>query len=97
MIGKIKKALRISNDFMDDEIEDTVRQCYADMNNKGICIYTSDGEVRESIKEDPLVLACQKNYARWQFNFENQAERYEKAYKSMRNGLSLSGDYNNVQ
>ena len=96
MIGKIKKASRISNDLIDEEVEDTIRQCYADMHNKGICIYADDGEIRECIKEDPLILACQKNYARWQFNYENQAERYERAYKSMRDGLSLSGDYKNV-
>ena len=97
MIGKIKKAIRISNDSINDEIEDTIRQCYADMHRKGIKIYDKDGEIRDCIKDDPLVLACQKNYARWQFNFENQAERYEKAYKSMSDGLSLCGDYNDVQ
>lgn len=97
MIEKIKKAIRISNASINDEVEDTIRQCYADMHRKGIKIYDDDGEIRDCIKDDPLVLACQKNYARWQFNFENQAERYEKAYQSMSDGLSLSGDYNDVQ
>lgn len=94
LLDKIRKYLRITGTSLDEDVEDTIAACFADMSRVGVKIYESDGSFIKNIEEDPLILACQKFYARWQFNFENAAERYEKAYCSCRDGLSLSGDYN---
>ena len=94
MLNKVKTALRHSSDALDGEIQDTIDACYRDMTRVGIAIYDENNNVKESIKTDALIVSCQKQYARWQFNFENAAERYKNAYESMRDGMSLSGDYN---
>ena len=93
MLSKIKVALRISTDSLNEEINDTIDACYKDMQRVGIDIYDTEGNVRGDVMQEPLIFACVKLYARWQFNFENAAERYEKAYISCRDGLSLCGDY----
>ena len=93
MVNKVKTALRISTNSLNEEINDTIDACYKDMQRVGIRIYDDEGNVRGDVMSQPLIIACVKLYARWQFNFENAAERYEKAYNSCRDGLSLCGDY----
>lgn len=79
--------------MLDEEINDCIDACYKDLAVHGISVYTTQKQVKATIVSDPLIIACQKLYARWQFNFENSAERYERAYTQLRDGLSLSGDY----
>lgn len=93
MIGKIKLALRVSADQLNEEIEDCIDACYRDMARVGIRVYEEDGNIRDKIETDGLVISCQKLYARWQFNFEGAAERYRAAYESTRDAMSLSSDY----
>lgn len=95
MQEKVKLALRRSSSGLDLEITDTISACYKDLYRAGIAVYNSDGKtVKTAIEKDPLIIQCQKLYARWQFNFENQADRYEKAYTKCRDSLALCGDYN---
>ena len=93
MVEKVRLALRISTKTLDAEIEDTISACYKDMQRVGIDIYDEAGEPKQDAISHPLIISCVKLYARWQFNFENAAERYEKAYNSCRDGISLCGDY----
>lgn len=95
MLEIIRKALRITGTLVDDEIQDTINACYLDMKRVGIYVpIDSENNVEEQFEKEPLVIACVKLYARWQFNFEDSADRYEKAYVNCRNGLALCGDYN---
>lgn len=94
MLEKVKLAIRRSESTLDTEIKDCIAACYADMNRVGIVIYNENKEPLSEREKDPLIVQCQKLYARWQFNFENQAERYERAYIAMRDAISLDGDYN---
>lgn len=94
MVEKIKLAIRVSGEALNDEILDCINACYADMNRVGIVVYNNEKNVLENKEKDPLIIQCQKLHARWHFNFENQAERYEKAYCAMRDAISLDGDYN---
>lgn len=97
MIETIRKALRISHEELDEEIKDTIQACYEDMDRVGIEVYDENKKIKENIEKMPLIIACQKLYARWQFNFENAADRYQKAYEGTRDGMSLCGEYKNVQ
>ncbi len=94
MLDKAREALRFNTEVLDEEIQDTINACYRDMHRVGIVIFDENGDVKKSIEEDALIISCQKQYARWMFNFENAAERYKNAYESMRDGMSLCGDYN---
>ena len=93
MIAKVKQALRLKTDSLGEEIQDCINACYSDMARVGIAVFDSEGKLRADISMDPLVVACQKYYARWQFNFENAAERYRAAYEATRDGMSLCPKY----
>lgn len=83
MLEKVKNDLRISHSKLDDDIQDNIEACKLDLKRVGVDID----------KNDQLVEKAIKLYIRWQYNFENQADRYMLAYKNLRNALSLCGDY----
>lgn len=83
MIEKVKRDLRWSHSKLDEDISDNIEACKLDMKRVGI----------DPLKSDLLTEKAIKLYCRWQYNFENQADRYMNAYKSLRNAMSLSGDY----
>lgn len=84
MLEKVKRDLRISHSKLDEDISDNIESCKLDMKRVGI----------DPLKSDLLMEKAIKLYCRWQYNFENQADRYMNAYKQLRNSLSLCGDYN---
>lgn len=85
MLAKIKESLRIKHSALDGDISDQMQACMGDLKRVGI------SKVSEG---DFLVIQAVKLYIKWQFNFEGEADRYRRAYESMRDALSLSGDYN---
>lgn len=84
LVEKVKRDLRISHSKLDEDIQDNIEACKLDMERVGI----------NPLKSDLLMEKAIKLYCRWQYNFENQADRYMNAYQSLRNALSLCGDYN---
>lgn len=86
MLEKVKLSLRISHDELNPEIQDCINACFADMERVGVLL-------PENREGDPLVCQAVKLYARWHFNYEQKAERYQLAYESLRNSLSMDGDY----
>ncbi|MEB3428868.1 head-tail connector protein [Citroniella saccharovorans] len=85
MLDKIKLDLRISHDLIDEDIEDNIEACKLDLKRVGI-VKIDD--------EDPLIIKAIKLWCRYQYNFENEGDRYNKAYSMLRDALSLCGDYN---
>lgn len=84
-LEKIKKDLRISHSKLDEDIQDNIEACKLDLKRVGIDVNKSDVLLEKAIKL----------FLRWQYNFENQADRYRNAYESLRNALSLCEDYRN--
>lgn len=80
-----RTALRISHQKLDEEIEANILACKKDMERVGIT-KTDDA--------DPIIHKLIELYLKGQFNFMAEGETFEKAYREMRNGLSLCGDYN---
>lgn len=85
MLTKIKNHLRIKHNALDDDIQGIIEECKADLKRVGI-LNISD--------TDNLIISCAKLFARYRFNFENEGERYRLAYESMRDALSMCGEYN---
>nr|WP_294682472.1 DNA-packaging protein [uncultured Anaerotignum sp.] len=81
----MKNALRITHDKLDEEIRFNIDVCKKDLNRVGI-VRIDD--------TDPIIRKVTELYLKWQYDFMGEGERYEKAYKGMRNGLSLCGEYN---
>lgn len=91
MLEKIKNALRIKNTTaFDDEINDLVSAAKADMMISGIlstCV----------IDTDPLISRCITLYCKANFGIDNQdSEKYQAAYVSLRDHLCLSSEYTEV-
>lgn len=85
MLEKIKTNLRISHGKLDGEIQDMILACAKDLETLG---------VQNTDEENPLILTATKLYCRWHYNYENEGERYKKAYEDLKNALSMNGDYN---
>lgn len=91
MLDKVKLALRISGSAFDEEVTDLINAAIADLRLVGISVPekgSSDEKMGDPLLERAIVL-----YAKAEFGWNNDAERYRKAYDYLKCALSLSGDY----
>ena len=85
MLNKIKMSLRIKHNSIDDELNDLIAAAKKDLARVGII---------KILEDDELIIQAIKLYCKWQLNYDSASERYEQAYTSMSQSLSMSGDYN---
>ncbi len=86
MLDKVKNALRVKTPAFDEEINDLINACIADLRLVGIRV--SDDPV-----VDPLILRAVILYAKGHFGRTADGEKYLKAYEYLKCSLSLAGDY----
>ena len=87
MLQKIKLALRIKTNALDDEIYDLTEACKIDLSISG---------VRKIDEEDPIIIRAIILYCKANFGLDNkESEKYQKSYDLLKQSLSLCGDYNN--
>lgn len=87
-LEKIKSALRIDDNSMDEDIQDTIAACKLDLVLSGV-----SEEKTES--EDPLILRAVKAFSKSEFSSDDkESQRYREAYESLKIHLCLSVDYN---
>lgn len=82
---KIKLALRITHTKLDDDITDTINACLLDLNIAGIHI--------DIDTIDELATQAIKLYCKWQYDYLNKGDQYQKAYEQLKIAMSLCGDY----
>lgn len=86
MLEKVRKALRITNEYFDDELNDLIDAALADMELSGIKANT--------MTDDKLISRAVTLYSKAQFGLENkESEKYQESYESLKRHLSLSEDY----
>ena len=83
MVNAIKKTIRISHDGMNEEIDDNIASCRLELNMAGVYCVDNDLLFRK---------ACEL-YVKWQCDFQGKGERYEKAFRNLKDAMALSGDY----
>lgn len=89
MLEKVKKALRISHDQLDDELLDLIEACKMDLSISGITVID---------ETDSLIIRAVTLYCKAHFGLLNpDSVKYEQSYVSLKIHLSLCGDYNVVQ
>lgn len=76
--------IRKSSSTFDDEIRQTLAACFLDLRKVGVVKLSS---------EDPLIQQAAKLYLKAHFGYDSESEKWERAYASLRDSLSLSGDY----
>ena len=91
MLYAVKTALRIKSRAFDDEVQGIIDACKADLKLAGV--KSPDLARTVSKPSDPLIRRAIILYAKAAFNFEDQGERYQKAYDSLKCSFMLAGDY----
>lgn len=87
MLEKIKLALRIDSDDLDEEIKDSIDAAKSDLKLSGV----QEDKIDDS---DSLILRAIKVYCKAEMSTDNvEAERYRKSYEMLRDHLCLSVDY----
>lgn len=92
MLDKVKLALRLSGTAFDSEVSDIIDAAIADLRLVGIHI-PEKTESPGSTLGDPLLDRAVVLYAKAEFGFNDDAERYRRAYDYLKCSLSLAGDY----
>lgn len=87
LIDDVRKNLRISSTAYDTaEITPLIDACKIDLKNAGVSetkIDTPDALVTRAI-----VLYCKAN-----FGYDDNAERFQRAYEALKISLALAGEY----
>ncbi|EQB20031.1 hypothetical protein UNSWDHB_2617 [Dehalobacter sp. UNSWDHB] len=99
MLNKVKAALRVSagTTAFDDEITGLINAAKADLRLVGINVPEEETPAEgETTAGDPLILRAVILYAKANFGFIDESEKYQKAYDYLKCSLSLAGDYNAV-
>lgn len=97
MLDKVKNALRVKTAAFDDEIQDLIDACKADLRLVGVNVpeeKAAEGETPAAA--DPLITRAIILYAKANFGYSDDSEKYRQAYDYLKCSLSLAGDYNAV-
>lgn len=85
MLNKVKLALRIKSNSLDEELNDLINAGIQDLRMAGITFID---------KDDPLIIQAIKLYCKSNFETDiNKAIRYKQSFEHLKQSLSLSSDY----
>jgi uncharacterized phage protein (predicted DNA packaging) len=88
MLNDIKVSLRISHTALDAELTDLIESARHDLALSGI----SSEKTKDDT--DPLIKRAIITYCKANFGLENKdSEKYQRSYESLKNHLTLAGDY----
>ena len=94
MLDKVKNALRVKTAAFDDEIQDLIDACKADLRLVGVNVpEDTPAEGKEATAGDPLITRAIVLYAKANFGYSEDSEKYRAAYYYLKCSLSLAGDY----
>lgn len=94
MLDKVKNALRVKTAAFDDEIQDLIDACKADLRLVGVNVpEDTPAEGKEAAASDHLITRAIVLYAKANFGYSEDSEKYRAAYDYLKCSLSLAGDY----
>lgn len=97
LLDKVKLALRVSATAFDEEISDLIAAAKADLRLVGVNVPEDEEGSPEEQAGDPLIERAIILYAKAEFGYNSDRERYRNAYDYLKCALSLAGDYNAVE
>ena len=94
MLEKVKAALRIKSAVFDEEIGGIIAAALADLKRVGVAVpeWSAAGE-SDPPAVDPLIMRAVILYAKGNFGYSEESEKYQQAYENLRCGLSLTNEY----
>lgn len=84
LIDDVKLALRIKNNALDSDITDLIDACKIDLSMAGVEIV---------VDTDPITKQAIKLYCKGSFGYDDNSEKFMKAYESLKIAMALCGDY----
>lgn len=84
LINDIKLSLRIKNTAYDTEIQDLIDACKIDLGISG---------VQEIDETEPLTAQAIKLYCKGHFGYDENSEKFQQAYESLKIVMALASDY----
>lgn len=88
MKTKVKKALRLTSDAFDDEIEELIAEVKVQLKTAGIL-------ESKIVDTDPMIARAIKLYCKANFGLDNpDSEKYQMSFNSLEAHLANSSDYN---
>lgn len=84
LLMEIKDSMRIKHSALDSDIKRNIMTAIQDMKMRGITIPE---------KQDDLVCKACELYCKGQYNHLGEGERFTKSYETLRDSMSLSGEY----
>lgn len=92
MLDDVKNILRVSGNNFDVELTDLIASARAELRLAGV------DETLANSNTDALVKKAIMVYCKAEFGFDNQeADRFRKAFDSLKQHLTLSADYTVVE
>lgn len=91
LVIAIKKAMRISHNALDSDIESNIMTAVSDLSRVGIQPYT--GVRKKELKSNPLIKKAIELYCKAQANYMGEGTKFEASYEKLRDAMSLCGDY----
>lgn len=85
MLDKIKLAMRISHNMLDDDIQQNIDACLGELARVGVD--TSDAE------NNTLIIKACEIYCKYTYDFDGKGEDFFKHFEKLRNSLSRSEGY----
>ena len=94
MLDKVKNALRVKTAAFDDEIQDLIDACKADLRLVGVNVpEDTPAEGKEAAAGDPLITRAIVLTLKANIDDSEDSEKYRAAYDYLKCSLSLAGDY----
>ena len=92
-VAREKDAMRITHNKLDDQISCDIQSCLSDLVMCGIAINVTDSQGVTTPKNDPLIDKAVELYCKAQADYQGEANRYNRAYESLRGAMQACGDY----
>lgn len=86
MLNEVKTALRVSHNALDSEFNDLIDEARHDLMLSGI------SSIKATDDTDPLIKRAIKLYCKANSS-DKDTEKYQMSYDSLKNHLTLAGDY----
>ena len=88
MLDRIKLSMRIAHNALDSDIESNIDSCMLDLKRVGVSAKYADPGT-----SDALIQKAAELYCKWQYDFAEKGEQYQKVYEKLRDALSLCDTY----
>lgn len=88
MLDDVKMVLRVSHDYLDDEISDLIAAAREDLVNAGVDPFIVSND------NDPLVKRAIMVYCKSNFGYDNpEAIRFQRSFDEIKLRLAVTPDY----